>query len=198
MGRSMIRKVPQLVRGSPIDEDPDEPVIRRLGSGDLDALGALYDRHAPALLRFARRSAPFDDAQDIVQTTFLRVSRIAARYDPARGSGRAWLYGVAAQVLRERRRSMARLTRMLARLGDAVSIPRAEDTPGQGDDAVAVDQALDRLSEAKRVTFLLVEVEGFSCEEVSNVLGVPIGTVWTRLHHARRELRAVLGEEQAK
>jgi RNA polymerase sigma-70 factor (ECF subfamily) len=57
-----------------------------------------------------------------------------------------------------------------------------------------VERALLRISETKRITFLLAEVEQLSCAEIAVVSGVPIGTVWTRLHAARRELRRVLEE----
>jgi RNA polymerase sigma-70 factor (ECF subfamily) len=56
---------------------------------------------------------------------------------------------------------------------------------------------LKRLSETKRVTFLMAEVERFSCAEIAVAFGVPIGTVWTRLHAARRELREALEEGDA-
>ena len=57
---------------------------------------------------------------------------------------------------------------------------------------VGVERALARLSEAKRVTLLMAEVEGLSCDEIAQALEIPIGTVWTRLHAARRELRQAL------
>jgi RNA polymerase sigma factor (sigma-70 family) len=57
-----------------------------------------------------------------------------------------------------------------------------------------VERALAQLSEAKRVTLLMAEVEGMSCAEIASALKVPIGTVWTRLHAARRELRQTLSE----
>ncbi len=57
-----------------------------------------------------------------------------------------------------------------------------------------VEHALGRISEVKRITLLLAEVEGLSCAEIAEVLDVPIGTVWTRLHAARREIRRALDE----
>ena len=63
---------------------------------------------------------------------------------------------------------------------------------------VDVEQALAGISEAKRVALLLAEVEGLSCAEIAAALGIPIGTVWTRLHAARRELRHALGEPEVE
>jgi RNA polymerase sigma-70 factor (ECF subfamily) len=57
-----------------------------------------------------------------------------------------------------------------------------------------VERALARISEIKRTTLLLAEVEGLSCREIAEILNIPIGTVWTRLHAARRELRTLLRE----
>ena len=60
-----------------------------------------------------------------------------------------------------------------------------------------LERALAQLSEAKRLTLLMAEAEGLSCAEISAALDVPIGTVWTRLHAARRELRQALDAEGA-
>jgi RNA polymerase sigma-70 factor (ECF subfamily) len=57
-----------------------------------------------------------------------------------------------------------------------------------------IERALVKISEAKRITLLMAEVEGLSCAEIAAALGVPIGTVWTRLHAARRDLRRALEE----
>ena len=61
-----------------------------------------------------------------------------------------------------------------------------------------VERALATLSEAKRVTLLLAEVEGLTCQEIADALAVPIGTVWTRLHAARRELRNTLEGDETR
>lgn len=176
-----LRLVPS---GDPFDADAE--ALDRIKQGDLGALGELYDRHAEAVLRFARRSAPREDAEDIMQASFLRVAQVAERFERGRSSGRAFLFGVAANVIRERRRAFARLGRALGRLaGDA---PTRSILHPLGE-RMDVARALERLSDVKRMTFVLVEVEGFLCEEVAAMMNVPVGTVWTRLHHARRELR---------
>jgi RNA polymerase sigma-70 factor (ECF subfamily) len=63
------------------------------------------------------------------------------------------------------------------------------------DTASDLDRALGRLSTAKRSVVVLSEIEGFTCEEIAVMLRIPIGTVWTRLHHARKELRAIHTED---
>ena len=70
----------------------------------------------------------------------------------------------------------------------AASIPEARTD---------LDRCLRRLSPAKRSVLLLAEVEGFTCEEIAKMVSIPVGTVWTRLHHARRELRrSYAGDEK--
>jgi RNA polymerase sigma-70 factor (ECF subfamily) len=96
------------------------------------------------------------------------------------------------QLLRRRRQSFARFFVVVASLRGAW--PSATDPRPALQARADVEQALRRLSEAKRVALLLAEVEGLSCAEIAEALRVPIGTVWTRLHAARREIRGALGE----
>jgi RNA polymerase sigma factor (sigma-70 family) len=174
-------------RAAPVE---DAASFARVAAGDLSGLGELYDRYAQALWRFVRRAAPREDAEDIVHTVFVRLVTIAANYDARAPSARAWLFGVTAQVLRERRRSLRRFAD--AMLAHALLV----QTSLVGRDPVSADigQALARLSDAKRIVLLLSDVEGFTSPEIATILGIPVGTVWTRLHHARREVRDHLGD----
>jgi len=169
---------------------PDAELVRRIAGGGVEALGGLYDRHARALLAFARRLAPSEDAEDLVQTVFLRVLACAPRFDPGAASARPWLFGIAVRVAQERRRSLRRLGTALLRLsafGRRATEPAAVDRSD-------LERAVAALSPQKREVLLLVEVEELTCEEAAAALGIPVGTVWTRLHHARKELRRRLEE----
>jgi RNA polymerase sigma factor (sigma-70 family) len=165
---------------------PDDDVLLvRVAEGDLSALGALYDRHAPALVRFARSLEP-DGAEDIVQTVFMRVIRVAGTYrGGATASARSWLFGITVRVARERGRSLRRLAAAVLRM--AHQPPRS--APAILDTRPDIDRALMKLSDTKRTVVLLSEVAGLNGEEIATILDIPVGTVWTRLHHARRELR---------
>jgi RNA polymerase sigma-70 factor (ECF subfamily) len=163
----------------------DAAILARVAEGDLGALGGLYDRYAPGLLRFAERVEGPDEAQDIVHAVFLRVVRLAPNFDRAATSARPWLFAITARVLQERRRSLQRWQAALTRLSRQRPRPRAQLADARSDLA----RSLERLSVAKRTVLVLAEVEGFTCEELAAMLSIPIGTVWTRLHHARRELR---------
>ena len=164
--------------------------MARLATGDIGALGELYDQHHASIRRFlVRATAGADDVDDLVHTTFLTAAKCAARYD-GRAACRPWLIGIAVRLLRRRRHALARwlgIASALTTLGRP-SIDPASSVGVRGD----VERALARLTEPKRITLLLAEVEGLSCPEIAAALEIPIGTVWTRLHSARRELRALL------
>jgi RNA polymerase sigma factor (sigma-70 family) len=167
----------------------DADALRRVAQGDVGALGEVYDRHAGALLGFASRACGSNDAEDVVQAVFVRAARAAPAYDGRADSARAWLFGIAARLLQERRRSLGRFTRALMGLRMQSPSSRPPHEPHRLD----LDKALQQLSEAKRIVLLLAEVEGFTCEEIAAILTIPVGTVWTRLHHARKELRHSYG-----
>lgn len=179
----------------------DEDLIAAISNGDLQALGALFDRHEPEVRRYVGRlGIRPSDADDVVQATFLEVLSAAPRFDPTR-SARSWLMGVATMMARRHRQSV---TRALARIATWMSRSiGAEASPPTPAEVFALDEttrrlmrALDAMSPKKREVFALVVLEELSGEEVARALGIPVNTVWTRLHHARLELRAALGGER--
>lgn len=168
----------------------DAELMSRLVAGEIGALGELYDRHHTAVRRFlARAASERDDVDDLVHSTFLTAAQSAARYD-GRPNCRPWLMGIGAQLLRRRRHSLGRWWTVLSSL--TTLRPASSDPTAALAARSDVERALRHLSEAKRVTLLLTEVEGLTCPEIAETLGIPVGTVWTRLHAARRELRRFL------
>jgi RNA polymerase sigma-70 factor (ECF subfamily) len=164
--------------------------MSRLSRGESGALGELYDRHQAPVRRFiARATSDAGDVDDLLHATFLAAARSAGRYD-GRESCRPWLVGIAAQHLRRRHRAFGRLVAVLTSLGSARA--SAVDPRSSLEARPDVERALRRLSEPKRVAFLMAELEGLSCPEIAEALHIPVGTVWTRLHAARRELRQAL------
>lgn len=177
-------------RTATASSDPD--LMRELAAGQLGALGQLYDRYQAPLRSFlARATRDAHDVDDLLHATFLTAAQCAGRYD-GRASCRPWLIGIAAQLLRRRRRAVGRFVAVLTAIKgslQAASDPRpALQARGE------VERALAQVSEAKRITLLMAEVEGLSCEEIARALQIPVGTVWTRLHAARRELRKAIDE----
>jgi len=196
----MSRERRTAVRARDDAEESDADALARVAKGEIDALGKIYDRHHVAVLRFvARASGNANDAEDIVHAAFLTVAKIAGSYD-GRVSCRPWLLGVAARVLQQRRRGAARFARMLS--GFAWWSKGASHDPqnaiaARGELSV-LERAIAQMSEPKRIVLLMAEVEGVPCEQIAHALEIPVGTVWTRLHAARRELRAALGEGGAR
>jgi RNA polymerase sigma-70 factor (ECF subfamily) len=181
---------------SPVREDvprtPDPDILRQLARGEIGALGELYDRYRGPVRSFlARATCDAEDVDDLVHSTFLAAAKSAGRYD-GRPSCRPWLVGIAAHLLRRRRQSFGRFLAVVSSLRGVRA--KASDPRPALQARADIDRALVRISEAKRVTLLMAEVEGLSCAEIATALGVPIGTVWTRLHAARRELRRALAE----
>ncbi len=183
------------VRPSVDAPDPaiaDTELLRRIGEGDLGPLGILYDRyHADVRQFIARATSGGSDTDDLAHDTFLTLSTIASRYD-GRATARPFLIGVAAQLVRRRRRGVMRWARALASFAwstaDATP-PTPESCAAGTEEMRRFEEALARLSDDKRLVFLLVEREGMSGEDVAAALEIPVNTVWTRLHYARSELR---------
>ncbi len=183
----------------PTSAQPDRELVAAVASGNLEALGALFERYEPALRRYlGRLGVASGDADDLIQATFLEVVRAARRYDPSYTT-RAWLFGIATLMVRRHQRSLGRAAARIAAWARSAHDQReAIRTPAEivQSDRVLRDvaRAFERLSPKKRAVFVLVTLEGLSGEETAAALGIPVNTVWTRLHHARLELRALLGE----
>jgi RNA polymerase sigma-70 factor (ECF subfamily) len=175
--------VPKTVRALPGDGE----LLSRVAAGDLEALGVIYDRHASAVHQFVSRAGVRNDADDVVQETFLRIAKIAGSYQARAESARSWVLGVGFSVMRERRRASARFLRAVARFaGGHTQLATAPQGPVRSE----IERHLLALDAEKREVLVLTEVMGMTGPEAAEVLGIPVGTVWTRLHHARRELRA--------
>ncbi len=176
---------------------PDAQLVAAVAAGDLTGLATLFDRYSVDVRRFVSRlGIGAADLDDCVQETFLDILGAAARFDPAVASARPWIFGLAAMIVRRRRRSFARA---FARLQAWMNEPndRSVRTPAQdfelGVDVARAAAALDLLAPRKRETFVLVVLEEMSCADAAIALEVPVATVWSRLHYARAELQAHLG-----
>jgi RNA polymerase sigma-70 factor (ECF subfamily) len=137
------------------------------------------------------------DLDDLVQSVFLDLVRVASRHDGR--PLRPWLLGMTTMAVRRHRRS---LSQWVGNLAGRVFEHRREPAPTPEEDLARAQEAerfrnaLARLSDKKREVFLLVEVEELRGEDAARALGIPVATVWTRLHHARKELRKALEESE--
>ena len=170
-----------------IELSADGHALAKVAEGNVAALSDIYDRHANAVMKFAVRLVGRDEAEDLAQATFMKAMSIARGYDDRSANARSWLFGIAAKLASERRRAVVRFGRAVARFATGV---RSSETPRVAE-RLAIERALARVSAHKRVVLVLAEVEGYTCEQIAEMLSIPVGTVWTRLHHGRKDLRAL-------
>jgi len=185
------------------DDVPDVALIAALAAGEVEALGALYDRHARIVFALLVRIAgDRDAAEEILQEVFLRAWQHAHAFDDSRGTVRGWLYGIAHNLALNELRRRRRRPQLQPR--PASADPDGDDFSGNiaaGSDP-AVDawcavrdaelaHALDQLPPSQRAVLLLYG-EGFSQSEIAAKLGEPLGTVKSRMRRALGHLRETL------
>jgi RNA polymerase sigma factor (sigma-70 family) len=160
----------------------------------------LFRRHAPCIQRYVTRRVGPDVADDIVAETFLLAFRHRDRYDQDRTDARPWLYGICTNLIGRHRRAEVRQYRALAKTGaDPVTesfTDRVDERVSAGMARREIAAALARLSAELRDTLLLAAWSDLSYEEIAAALGVPVGTVRSRLNRARSKLRKSLPQER--
>lgn len=159
---------------------------RQLGLSDFRRF---YGDHVEFVRRVvARLWGPGGDVDDAVQEVFLVALRKRASF-AGRCAPSTWLYAIAQRVVMAARRR-ARVRRFFG-LHLAESRPSPE-TPQQifehRESSERLYRLLEKISDKKRTVFVLFEMEGLPGEEIAHIVGCPLKTVWTRLHHARRDL----------
>ena len=165
--------------------------------------GVLFDRHATVLFRYLVRRVGVDEADSLLGEVFRVAFEKRSTYDCGRPNARPWLYGIATNLLARHRRREARRIHATARL-----LSRQPPAGDPADEIVAdldarqlwprVADAVAGLPEEERDALLLFVWEELSYEDIALALGVPVGTVRSRLNRARvslRELRASIGRE---
>ncbi len=162
-----------------------------------EQFGLLYDRYAVALHRYAGRRVGDDVADDLVAATFLAAFRARGRYDLDRATARPWLFGILTKEIARRHRTEQARFRALGRAwsdppADGLADEVAAGVSAQAARAVLAS-ALARLSPAERGVLLLIAWGDLSYDEAAQALGIPLGTVRSRLNRARRKVREALG-----
>ena len=173
-------------------------LVERCQQGDAEAFRELFQTHRQDVTRLAQRMlGRSTDLEDIVQEVFLQVHRSLRDFrHGARFS--TWLYRVTVNVVLMHRRS-AKSRPVFGEAPEGVSA--VEQRPGADEQlerrrrVQAFHRLLDRLSEKKRIVFVLHELEGLAPGEIAKIVGSPVLTVRTRLFYARRELLALMAEE---
>ncbi|NNF38786.1 MAG: sigma-70 family RNA polymerase sigma factor [Gemmatimonadetes bacterium] len=165
-------------------------LIRRAGDGDAQAVRTLYERYAPRVYAVVRRIAANDDlAQDYAQEAWIRAMRALPTF---RGDARfsTWLHRIAVNAALQAVRRAGTRSKREAPMPETVPVdPKLRDTLLQK----RLEAALDRLPEGMRQVLILHDVEGYTHEEIGEVLGVAAGTSKSQLFKARAKMRALLG-----
>lgn len=173
----------------------DNQLVLKLQSGDLEALGFLYDRHHQMVYRTALAiTGDPETAADLLQDVFLRLHRFALRVDPHRPL-KPWLYRMTANMAYTWIKRRYRFQRLLQELAAKLSREKHESPHQQmeqNEEWLEVKRALDTLSPEKRVVVVLYYINDLSLQEIAGALDLPIGTVKSRLHYGRNALKKQL------
>ena len=168
--------------------------VSGLPAGLADDIRTLHAAHAGPLFAFAlRATGDRQVAEEIVQDTFVRAWKAADRFDPTRGDERTWLFTIARNLVTDHYRRKA------VRPVSPVDDDRLEQPVGEPDldrafESWQMAQALTRLSEEHRTAILEIHLRGASVAETAARLGIPPGTVKSRVYYGLRALRLVLEE----
>lgn len=169
--------------------------------GDRQALQRLYEQEGPRLLAVARRLVRENGlAEDIVHDAFIRIWTGAARFDPARGSARGWMFSVtrhlALNFLRSRQREVQVDAQDEARFDAALAEQAAPHEPAAFDgllDSGRLQGCLGQLEAQRRDCILHAYVDGYSHGEIARKLGTPLGTVKAWIRRSLSALRECMG-----
>ncbi|MCW5941224.1 MAG: RNA polymerase sigma factor [Fimbriimonadaceae bacterium] len=177
--------------GSPHATEEVLDEVRRAKRGQRDALSELVRRYYADVYRFCGRRVPRDLASDVAQETFVTVQQTIKRYDE-RASFRGWLFGIAHNHCRN----------AIRKTGREIPVESLWERPGGDAEGAIVNRealrgALLGLTSEHREVVVLHEIEQLTYDEIATMLGVPVGTVKSRLHHAFLNLRkTIVGGEQ--
>ena len=181
----------------------DSLLWQRVRTGDAEAYGLLFERHADAIANYCfRRVGDWATAEDLLSIVFLEGWRRRDKQLPP-GKVLPWLYGIAGNVVRNQRRAQRRYAAALRRLREAepeaYAVERADERLDEERQMKRVLALVGRLPRREQEVFALCAWSEFSYEDAALALGIPVGTVRSRLSRARarlRELEPAFGHEE--
>jgi RNA polymerase sigma-70 factor (ECF subfamily) len=177
-------------------EQRTDAEIIRASLTDAEEFGEIYARHHTAVFRFVARRIGIGDAGDTAAEVFVRAFSIRSRYDTTKPNSLPWLYGIGVNVVGDRLRRTRRRQRIHVVGGEAEvgrEISDADDRVVAHQVGVRLNAALDQLTAKDRETLLLFALEGLTYAEIGRVLGVPAGTVGSRISRVRRLVLELIG-----
>jgi len=179
----------------------DAGLLAKACSGDVEAFGLLVECHQDYVFNVVfHMVGRRQDAEDLTQDVFVKVHKALARFE-GRAKFTTWLYGIAVNTVRNFWRSSARRATLPLQTGDGDDAwDRDPSDPGDTPDEAAergervafIRRAIESLDEELREAVVLRDIQGFAYEELAETLGVPLGTVKSRLHRGRTALKSKL------
>ena len=182
----------------PVQDTREQELIEGWQKGSADAFDELYTQHSPAIYRLGWAMLQQSQAaEDVVQETFLRAHKARRRFDPDRASFGTWLYQIALNYCRSHLRRKRLLTiPWLHQTGETPDLPDLrpgpEGTALRGEYRRLLWDAVQKLSEPLREVITLHYYMELPAVEIAAMLNCPEGTVYSRLHNARRRLAEAL------
>lgn len=177
--------------GRPAGADADAALVAALATGDREALARLYDGHSSLLLALGLRIlGDRTAAEDVLHDVFLEAWHRAADFDPARGSVRAWLVTRMRSRALDRRATQARQTRLAEDAGRADGQrSTGADQAGLPIDGAKVRHQIATMPEELTAVLEMAYFDGLSSSQIAQQLGIPVGTVKSRMARALSTLR---------
>jgi RNA polymerase sigma-70 factor (ECF subfamily) len=200
--RSVSRNAAAALPVGSSDRARDRHLLARVAKGDVAALRAIYERHAPRAVAIAYRILrDRAEAEDIVQETFIELWRRSSQFDADRGGAIAWVVTIARSRAIDRLRASGTAGRTIASAsaGDDLTplpLPLPSEEAERRRDVDRVAGALAGLPVAQRETIELAYFEGLSQSEIAERTSTPLGTVKMRVKLAMAKLAALLKEEE--
>lgn len=163
-------------------------LVDRLKSRDESAMSEVYDRFASALYGVASKVVRSEEiAQDVVQDSFVKIWKKVESYDSSKGTFFTWMLNItrntAIDFLRKTKKENP------ASIQDIENSVHISDGAAQNIDTIGIAALVDNLNEDQRILVEYIYFKGFTQQEVSDELGIPLGTVKTRIRSAVQELK---------
>lgn len=174
--------------------DEDKSLLQKVANGDKNAMHQIYTRHHDALYSFIRMRCDSDaTTQDVVHDAMLEVWTKATNY-AGRSAVRTWIFAIARNKLIDRTRKSSQLSYLETVPDEVDDAPDPEVVLENSQNASRLKFCLDKLKAAHRAVIRLAFFDDLAYEDIAEVEGIPLGTVKTRIFHAKQGLMHCLGQ----
>lgn len=176
------------------NSDPDVLLMLRVKEGDLEAFDQLARKYQTVLVNFFLRMGVYSHCEDLTQETLVRIFRSRRKFRP-RAKFRTWMYTIARNIWIDHLRRSARERKRLEILSTHQEVEsQPERMAGLDERQILLQRAVERLPEKLRLVVVMSHFQQIPHAEIAETLGIPPGTVKSRLHLANQKLREWMGE----